>query len=154
MSKTRHPPSTACPARQSRGFTLVAAIFLLVVLAGLGSAILVVSTMQQIGSALDVQGARVYQAARAGIEWGVYKQTRSGVCNSSGDSFQFPSAPTLVGITVTVTCTAYPDSTYGGPTVYRIQATACNQPVGGAPGSCPNGSPGANYIERRFGVTI
>jgi len=50
------------------GFLLVTAIFLLVVLAALGAFILTISGTQQTSSALDVQGARAYQAARAGIE--------------------------------------------------------------------------------------
>ncbi|OGA26378.1 MAG: hypothetical protein A3I01_01835 [Betaproteobacteria bacterium RIFCSPLOWO2_02_FULL_65_24] len=143
------PRSPARGAGKLRGFTLVSAIFLLVVLAALGAAILVVSTTQQIGSALDVQGARAYQAARAGVEWGAYKWLRSSSCGAL-TSFTFPSAPTLAGITVTVTCTAYPDGN-GGPTVYEIQSTACNQPSGG---NCPNALPGSNYIERRLKVTL
>ena len=143
---------------KSRGFSIVAAIFLLVVLAALGAAIVVVSTTQQVGSVMDVQGARTYQAARAGIEWGVYKRTRDNVACAAFPavpvpvSFTFPTAPTLVGITVTVTCTDYPD---GSSTpvihVYEIQSTACNQPSGG---NCPNPAPGSNYIERRLRVTI
>ena len=135
----------------SRGFTLISAIFLLVVLAALGAAIAVVSTTQQIGSALDVQGSRMYQAARAGIEWGLYKQMRSSSCAAS-TSFSFPTAPTLSGITVTVTCTDHAD-TLSTPAihVYEIQSTACNQPSGG---NCPNPLPGSNYVERRVKVTL
>ena len=36
------------------------------VLAALAAFVMIVSTTQQVGSALDVQGARAYQAARAG----------------------------------------------------------------------------------------
>jgi len=147
MSKWSRSP--AAPGAKSRGFTLVSAIFLLVVLAALGAAILVVSTTQQVGSALDVQGSRIYQAARAGIEWGVYKRTRSSSCAAS-TSFAFATAPTLSGIAVTVTCSTSTDGS-GGPTVYEIQSTACNQPSGG---NCPNPAPGPNYIERRLKVTI
>ena len=143
------PGSETLARGKSRGFSIVAAIFLLVVLAGLGTAIVIVSTSQQVGAALDVQGTRVYQAARAGIEWGVYQRTRSSSCAAS-TSFTFATAPTLGGITVTVICTTYADGN-GGPTVYRIQSTACNQPSGG---NCPNGNPGVNYIERRLMVTL
>lgn len=134
---------------KSRGFSIVTAIFLLVVLAALGAAIVIVSTTQQIGSAMDVQGSRIYQAARAGIEWGAYKRLRSSACAAS-TSFTFATAPTLAGITVTVTCTSNTDGS-GGPTVYEIQSTACNQPSGG---NCPNPAPGSNYVERRLKVTI
>jgi Tfp pilus assembly protein PilX len=55
------------------GFLLVSAIFLLVILAALGAFILTISGTQQTSSALDVQGARAYQAARAGIDWASYQ---------------------------------------------------------------------------------
>jgi MSHA biogenesis protein MshP len=55
------------------GFLLVTAIFLLVILAALGAFILTISGTQQTSSALDVQGTRAYQAARAGIEWASYQ---------------------------------------------------------------------------------
>jgi MSHA biogenesis protein MshP len=139
--------------RQARGFTLPAAIFLLVVLAVLGAAIVMVFTTQQVGSALDLQGSRVYQAARAGIEWGAYKIARGGASCTGATSFAFATAPTLSGITVTVTCTAYPDAS-GGPTVYEIDSTACNQPLAAEP-KCPNtGAPGTTYVERRLKVKI
>ena len=154
------------------GFALVAAIFLLVVLAALGAFIVSISTSQQMGSALDVQGERAYQAARSGIEWGVYQvqatpaynfsygtpavavgsaSPNSRVCPASPTSFAFPAtATTLSAFTVTVNCTAYPDAN-GGPTVYQIIATACNQPAAGV---CPNTAPGPAYIERQVQVNF
>lgn len=90
--------------RAARGFAIVTAIFILVVLAVLGAFIVNVSTNQQIGSALDVQGVRAYQAARAGIEWGLYQQLRTGSCAPTS-SFN-PAATTLANFTVTVTCSA------------------------------------------------
>lgn len=161
------------PAKLMRGFAIVSAIFLLVVLGALGAFIVNVSTTQQIGSALDVQGVRAYQAARAGVEWGIYQvqatpaynfsygtpavavgsanpNTRG--CPASPSSF-VPAAPTLTGFTVTVTCIATPDLINGGPTVYTIAATACNQPNAG--GACPNTTnPGPSYIERRLDVIL
>lgn len=150
--------------RRQRGFTLVSAIFILVVLAALAAAITVVSTTQQIGSADDVQGAQAFQAARAGIEWGIYQvqstpaynfghTSTNGnlrVCPPNPSSFVAP-APRLSGFTITVRCVAYSDGATGGPTVYQIQSTACNRPSGG---NCPGTSGGANYIERRLQVTL
>ena len=54
-----------------RGFAAIAAIFLLVVLAALGSFMLSFSNTQQLTSAQDVLGTRAYWAARAGLEWGI-----------------------------------------------------------------------------------
>ncbi len=139
------------PAR-IRGFAIVSAIFILVVLAALGAFIVSVSSSQQIGSALDVQGVRAYQAARAGIEWGLYQQLQASSC--VGTTSFSPTAGTLSAFTVTVTCSATADpGGFGGPTVHTIVATACTQPVVAEP-KCPNTSPGAHYIERRLAVSF
>ena len=154
--------------KRLRGFAIVSAIFILVVLAALGAFMVSVSTSQQIGSALDVQGVRAYQAARAGIEWSLYKVQATAAYNfgyasndqnlrrcpgggfSSTDSFN-PGAATLSAFRVTVTCTAVQDGS-SGPTVFKIVATACNQPSAGA---CPNTTdPGNFYIERRLEVLL
>lgn len=150
---SRHFPF--CRAAALRGFSLISAIFLLVVLAALGVAIVNVATVQHKSSAFDVQGARAYQAARAGVEWALYQSLiTGGYCMgpaATTTSFPMPSGTTLSEFTVTVTCTptiydtttaiAVPDTI----TVQEITATACNQPSGG---SCPNASGGANYIQR------
>ena len=54
-----------------RGFAAIAAIFLLVTLAALGGYMLTFSNTQQLTFAQDVQGARAYWAASAGLEWGL-----------------------------------------------------------------------------------
>jgi MSHA biogenesis protein MshP len=59
--------------RRLRGFSLVTALFLLIVLAGLGVFVVTVSGLQQTSQALDVDGARAYAAAQAGIEWGLHR---------------------------------------------------------------------------------
>lgn len=156
----------------ARGFAIVSAIFILIVLAALGAFVVNISTNQQIGSVLDVQGVRTYQAAKAGIEWGLYRiqstpaynfsygpppdmvvgkiHPNQRACPAATTSF-IPSAPTLSGFTVTVTCTATPDGV-GGPTVYTLTSTACNQPAAGA---CPNTAPtSSHYVERRIEVTL
>ena len=128
-----------------RGFTAVSAIFILVVLAVLGGFIVAVSTSQHVSSAQDIQGVRAYEAARAGVEWGLYRQLRDNNC-AGANSFS-PLAPTLAEYTVTVTCVATP-GTNNGPITYTVVSTACNQ----AP--CPNPAPGQRYVERRLDVTF
>jgi MSHA biogenesis protein MshP len=161
--------------RTRQGFAIVSAIFILVVLAALGAFILNVFTNQQIGSALDVQGARAYQAARTGIEWGVYQVQATAaynfsygtpavavnsanpnttrVCPVSPSSFTPPAAAsTLSGFTVTVTCLASADGN-NGPTVFSITSVACNQPNNN--NACPNTTnPGSGYVERRLDVVF
>ncbi len=130
-----------------RGFTAVSAIFILVVLTALGAFIVSISSSQQMGTAMDVQGVRAYEAARAGLEWGLFRQLRAGNCAAS-TSF-VPAAPTLSDFTVTVSCVATA-GTNGGPITYTVQSTACNQPSGVV---CPNtANPGQRYVERRLDV--
>lgn len=156
------------PNRQA-GFALASAVFIIVALALLGAFAVNISSGQHVGSALDIQGVRVHQAARAGIEWGMYQvqstaaynfsygAALSGVnaadpntraCPVSPSSFS-PTAPSLSGFTVTVTCVAYTDAN-NGPTVYRLTAIACNRPVASA---CP-GTPDATYVERKLEASL
>ena len=141
--------TTTVPMRRQCGFSLVSAIFLLIVLAGLGAAIVHVSTAQHTGSALDLEGTRAYQAARAGIEWGLYRRLRDGACDAE-ESFT-PSAPTLGAFTVTVRCASLPDPN-APVTTYRIESTACNRPT--ASGNCPGIAGGTFYVERQLQVKL
>lgn len=124
--------------RRSAGVSIVTAIFLLVVLSGMGAAIITVTTAQQSSSALDLLGTRAYLAARAGVEYGLYQQLRAGGACPPAASFT-PPAATMAAFTVTVSCAAVDGVT-------QLTATACNQPAGGA---CPNVAPGgAEYVQR------
>ena len=137
----RHPRVT--------GFGLVSALFLLIILAGLGVAMLTISGGQQVSSALDIQGARAYQAARAGIEWGLYQQLRlgGGACaDSPGTSFTLPAGTTLSGFTVTVICHPTPNAV-AALNRWQITSTACNaQPPAT---SCVSGvGGGPDFVQR------
>lgn len=141
--------------RRSTGVGLVTAIFLLVVLAGLAVAMIAIATAQHAASALDVQGARAYQAARAGIEWGLFQNLSKQSC-APVTSFALPATSTLRGFVVTVTCVtiAAPAGAPAGNTLARhvLTATGCNlQPAGGA---CPNPSNSPDYVERQIMVTL
>ncbi|MBI5897663.1 MAG: agglutinin biogenesis protein MshP [Rhodocyclales bacterium] len=139
--------------KRRRGFAMVSAIFILVVLAALGGFVVSLSSGQQVGAALDLQGVRAYQTARAGLEWGLYRQLRAGSC--AGATSFAPAASSLAGFTVTVDCVATADpGGFSGPTVYTVTATACNQPNAAEP-LCPNiTTPGDLYVERRLSVSF
>lgn len=144
------PPPHAPPPRRrrSRGVSLITAIFLLVVLAGLGVAMLTISTSQQASASLDLQGARAYQAARAGIEWGLYQQLSASQSCAPSTSFALPPGTSLSAFSVTVTCSATPLAGFTPPLLrYRLVATACNQPDAG--GNCPNFSNSPDYVQRQ-----
>ncbi|MBA3034054.1 MAG: agglutinin biogenesis protein MshP [Gammaproteobacteria bacterium] len=155
--------------KRLRGFAIVSAIFILVVLAALGAFILNISSSQQIGSALDVQGVRAYQAARAGVEWGLFQAQSTAAYNFGyasidpnqrrcpGGGLSSTDSLAIFDFTVTVVCTATTDAN-NGPTIYALTSTACSQPVTGWTANtvaCPNtANPGALYIERRLTVTF
>lgn len=123
------------------GFAIVAAIFLLTVLAALGAFMLTFSNAQQLTSAQDLQGAKAYQAARTGIEWGAY-QALHGSCAGSA---AITVGGWLAGLAVTVQCVSYGPYTEGGNTIsiYDITSTA-TQGAGGTLGA----------IERQLKVTV
>ncbi len=130
------------------GFTLVSAIFLLVALAALGAAIVRLSTTQQVTSAQDLQGSRAYQAARAGVEWGVYQ-----VMAPDNPTYTLPgcfgnTSFSLEGFSVVVSCaqTQYLEAADRDKTIaiYQLISTASS---GGAVGD-------VNRIERQIKVLV
>jgi len=148
--------------RTGRGFAIITVIVLVVVLAALGVAIAVISTSGQVASSIDLQGARAYQAARAGVEWGSYQVWNSNPTSRISATCPIPStvsftptAPTLASFTVTVSCLKTADpSGFGGPAIFTITSVACNMPSGS---QCPPTNPNAgslNYVERRITVTL
>lgn len=140
--------------RRQRGLGLVTAIFLVVVIAGLAAALVTVFTGQQASSQLDQQGTRAYQAARAGIEWGLFRARMTPANCASTSSFALPAASMLNGFSVTVTCTLIPGPDAGAATsVMALRATACNQPDSN--GVC-GVNPGANldYVQRVVDVQL
>lgn len=146
----RSPRSGIAQAvRRQAGVGLVTAIFILTILAGLGIAIVSLTSAQQATSALDVLQVRARLAARSGLEWALFNYANSGTpsvpCTASqSGSFAFPAGNTLSSFTVTVVCTINP---VPAGSVTRITATACNAPVGGV---CPAGTPppSGDYVER------
>jgi MSHA biogenesis protein MshP len=129
------------PYRAGRegGFAIVTAIFLLVILGGLAAFIVTVSTAMHTASAIDLQGARAYQAARAGIEWGAY-QALAPAPSCAGATTLPALGGSLAGFTTTVTC-SQSVHTEGAATVttYQVTSTA----TFGAAGS-------ADFMERQL----
>jgi MSHA biogenesis protein MshP len=136
--------------RRSRGVSLLTAIFLLVVLSGIGAAVVTLSMAQHTSSAYDVLGARAYEAARSGVDFAMYDLAINKRCVTT--NLALPA--TLAGFTVTVQCAQTPMLMADGTTdlkPVRITATACNQPAGGA---CPNAAPGPDYVQRVVQATL
>lgn len=146
-----HPLPAALVVVRARGVSLITAVFLLVALAGLSAAMVRVYLAQQAGSTMDLMGVQAYQAARSGLEWGLFQQLRvqppQVTCFSSPQSFPLPADGRLSAFTVTVSCSAKAGNAVGDTTNrWTIVAVACNQP---SAAGCPNASPNADYVQRR-----
>ena len=148
-------PDVACApkrltVRQSRGFVLASAIFLLVIMAALGAFIVQVSVASNAASGQDVQGARAYQAARLGIEAGLYAVRRGGSC---------PATTTMAGVQglngfkVTWTCAANSfNENSVDRTLWQITATACTTTGTQCPSTTASELQSADYMERQLTV--
>ena len=91
------------------GFVLPSAIFLLVILAALAAYMVSLSRTSHISSALDIQGVRAYQVARAAIEWAAWQVVDPQNLQPDPDPcFASPSVVVLTGplaqFNVSVTC--------------------------------------------------
>lgn len=130
------------PSSKPQGFVLASAIFLLVVLAAVGVFMLHLSTANQTTNILDLQGARAYQAARAGIERGLYQALQGGTCTASQTMNMTGS---LTGFSVTWQCakTIFRENGDGiDRNMYQITSTATYGVVGNI-----------DYVERQLVVT-
>ena len=134
---------------RERGIGLATAVFLLLVTSALIGFLMNLSSLQHSAATLDLQGSRASQAARAGIEWAVYRAARD---NSCARSASFTLSADLSDFTVTVKCTdtPYTETESREKHVYSVVATACNRPSAGA---CP-GDPAPFYVERQLQALV
>ena len=141
--------------RRQLGFAYIAAVVVLVILAALAITVVRLSNTQQATSTQDILSIRAGQAARAGIEWGLYR-LRTGQCEPIRNLDDFRAE---TGFRVTVECAPSSfregETSAGaeiGITLFRIQATACN----GNQAACPDPGqvPAEEYVERRRVATV
>lgn len=132
------------------GFTLITAIFLLVVVAGLVVYMANSRVVQQTTALYGVQGARAMQAARSGIEWGIYQhQFLGNACTllpalPTSTTITFPDAA-LANFRVEIQC-SQSTHTEGGTPVITYQLTAIAES-----GSYFNQ---LDYVQRRIQASV
>lgn len=145
-----------------RGFGMIAAIVILVLLSALAAAIVALSNTQSLTVSQDILSARAMQTARAGTEWGLYQAFGNASawggasCNSGTQGSPVTTTvdtSALNGFQATVSCWSAVynegESSPGVPKtvrVYQITAVACPA----AP--CPQtgaATAGPGYVERR-----
>jgi MSHA biogenesis protein MshP len=138
-----------------RGLGAIAAIMVLVLLAALSAAVVRMTVAQQMGGAQELSAAKASQAARAGIQWGLYQAFKGSWTTCAGTSQTLDLSSDL-GMRVTVSCSSAlyneGESVPGTPQtvrVFTIDAVACNSTT-----SCPDASrvTGPTYVERRMQI--
>jgi MSHA biogenesis protein MshP len=101
----RPDPSKPSRPHRRRGFALVAALAVLVLLASIGSMMLRLTGIQQAGSSTAILGSRAHFAARSGIEWGLRSAVAAGTCPAASTTLALAEGA-LSGFTVVVRCSA------------------------------------------------
>ena len=116
------PSAARARAARGRGFSLVAALFLIVVVAALGAFAVRIGSGQQQTVNLALLSAKALAAANSGIEYGAHQALNVGSC---GNATLNLTEAGLNGFTVNVTCgvTAHPMGTTG-VNIFRIDATS------------------------------
>lgn len=125
------------------GFSLVTAIFLLVVVATLGAYMATIGATQQQTSTLSILGARTLAAADSGIEWGIAQVLVADACFASPSTFAL-SGGAADGYAIRATCSETP-ITEGAVSfkVFGINVTASRGAVGSA-----------DYVARNMRATV
>jgi MSHA biogenesis protein MshP len=106
--------------KKQMGFSLIAAIFVLIIVSLLGQYLVKVTGVQRQTSLLALQSARANQTANAGLEWGIEQITNhSGSCSASTTL-----SPKLHNFTTTVSCTQLGSYDENGTikSIYRLTA--------------------------------
>lgn len=128
------------PAAQ-RGFSLVSAVFLITVLAGLGVVAVRVGTVESQTATHDLRAAQAFHAARSGAAWGARRALAAGWCGSTSLTLSEGGA---AGYDVTVECASTSHTESGeAVTVYVIDVLA----EAGAYG-------GPDYVSRRLQIKV
>jgi len=122
--------------RNQKGFTLVQAVFILVVLGLLGMVMVRLIGVQTSTGVMALQGARAYHAARSGLEWGAARA-------NAGESCVGTMMIDTVNVTVNCSSESFTEGSIGPYSIYRIQSVA----EFGSYGS-------ADYVSRRTEMKV
>jgi MSHA biogenesis protein MshP len=118
-------------SRRDRGFSLMAALFVILVLAALGAFAVRISVSQQQTAAFDLLNARAQSAADGGIEYGANRALKAASCPGS-TTFNLAAAG-LAGFRVTVTCAVSLHTIgYTSYSAYLLSSTAQQGTYGSA----------------------
>jgi MSHA biogenesis protein MshP len=118
--------SMTAQRHRQRGVSIIAAIFLLLLFAALAAFMVSMTSTANMTSAQDMQGVRAYQAAQAGVEWGLFQLDPNDTAVALPACFADTALGQVPGFSVAVSCARSVIFTEGGGTVavYQIVARA------------------------------
>lgn len=130
--------------RRSRvaGSALITATFLMVVLLGIGVAMLNLTSVEHDTASKSLLSTKVYYGAKAGLDWGIQQAVAAGLCAPSTGPFSLTGG-SLSGVNVTVTCTESKQGAASGQSVFYITSKAITGSVGAL-----------SYAERHMEATV
>ena len=129
--------------QKSKGFAVAASLFLIVVLSLMGSVVWRLVSDSSIQTIQDIENTKALNAAKAGIEYGLYQSSRNNQCQNA--SVTFPDLPDfLVDLKCTRSTTTESGMSYS---IDSWTSTACNR------STCPS-SVNGGYIERQLVAQI
>ena len=134
--------STRLTARsKQRGVSLVSAVFLIVVLASLGTFAVRLTAVQQQSTGAAIRATQAMLAAQSGIDWAAHRALNAGVCAAATLTLTEAGAN---GFSVSVTCTQSAHIEAGSTiNVYQIEALAESGIYGGP-----------DYVSRRLHAKV
>ena len=141
--------------QRQRGLGAITIIVVLVLLAGIAAAIVRLNSAAQTTATQELLAARAAQAARAGLQWGLYQAFKGPWTACAGASSALDlSAENGMRVTVSCSSTLYNEGEAepGTPRtvrIYTLDAVACNS-ASGCPDNTMVARPG--YVERRWQI--
>ena len=104
---------------KQNGVTLVGALFIIVIMALLGTGLLQLTTTSQQSIGQEITSIKSYFASQSALQWSMYQSVYSGTASDG----TYPISFTSSGLTNTTASTTIQASTFDGNNYYDITAT-------------------------------
>jgi MSHA biogenesis protein MshP len=127
--------------RRTGGFSILIALFVLLVLGALAVFIVSLSGVEHRTPLLQLQATRAYWAAESGLQWGMHETLKNSACPAATTL----TAPGLAGFSAQVSCTATQHTEQGKTfSVYALTSVANNGTFGSR----------VDFVQRKLEATI
>ncbi len=133
----------ADPRRRAGGFSILIALFVLLVLGALAVFIVTLGGVEQRAPLLNLQATRAYWAAESGLQWAAHEALQSNACPAA-TTLNF-TAPSLTGFSARISCTSTSHTEQGRTfAVYVLTSVASNGTFGSR----------VDFVQRKLEATV